>query len=207
MSSMRPNSWVNADSGVVPSLSEQFRNSSPSGHPSSNDDSALGSSCQNLGFVGSNGSSVGSVPQSTHFNPSFGGQSAPAVSCLTSTLETGLAGQALNSQYEKWSSGLELELGLLNGTGGLDLGALTNTNDLDEKLQNVQLYPPRSQVKRQKMICKKDVVEGWNNSWIVDINRFGEFGSFSGFLSSLPPSKQINSRLNGMWPRDKKSLH
>lgn len=91
---------------------------------------------------------LGSVPQSNHFNPAFGGASAPATSYLTSALENASSGQAF-SQYEKWSSGLEL--GLING--GLDLGALTNAgSDLDEKLQNVQLYPPRSQIKRQKMV-------------------------------------------------------
>lgn len=150
---MKPDSWVSGDSSFAPNLTDQFRGSPSGGIPSSNDDSALGSSCQNLGFVGSNGSSASSVPQSNHFNPVFG--SAPAASFLASALESASA-----NQYEKWSSGLDL--GLMNSAAGLDLGSLTNaTSDLDEKLQNVQLYPPRSQIKRQKMIYHC---------------RFGEFG-------------------------------
>ena len=95
MSAMRPDTWVSADSGLTQNLTEQFRSSPNGNHPSSNDDSALGSSIQNLGFVGSNGSSASSVPQTSHFNPTFGGASAPpAASYLASALESVSSGQA-----------------------------------------------------------------------------------------------------------------
>ncbi|KAI6220358.1 B-box type zinc finger protein ncl-1 [Aphelenchoides fujianensis] len=166
MSSMRPDSWMCADSGPTPigrPSSGQLRGS-PNGNPPSND-SALGSSCQNLGFVGSNGSSASSVPQSAHFNPAFGGASAPAASYLASAHDSGSSMQVFN-QYEKWSSGLELSL--MNSAIELANGGLSGaTSELDDKLQNaqMQLYPPRSQIKRQKMIyhCK-----------------FGEFGVMEG---------------------------
>jgi tripartite motif-containing protein 2/3 len=166
MSAMRPESWVSADAGLVPSLSEQFR-----GSPSANnDDSALGSSVQNLGFVGSNGSSASSVPQSNHFNSAFGGASAPATSYLASALESASSGQPFN-QYEKWSSGLDL------GLNGLDLNSIASS-ELDDKMQNAQLYPPRSQIKRQKMIYHC---------------RFGEFGVMEGQFTE-PSGVAVNSQ-------------
>lgn len=177
MSAMRPESWVNAENVLAPNLSEQFRGSPSGGNPSSNDDSALGSSVQNLGFVGSNGSSASSVPQSNHFNAAFGGASAPAASYLTSALESATSGQAF-SQYEKWSSGLDLGLGL-SAAAGLDLSALTGAvNDLDDKLQNAQLYPARSQMKRQKMIYHC---------------RFGEFGVMEGQFTE-PSGVAVNAQ-------------
>ncbi|KAI6214594.1 hypothetical protein M3Y94_00286900 [Aphelenchoides besseyi] len=167
MASMRPESWICSDSGPTPigrPSSGQLRGS-PNGNPPSND-SALGSSCQNLGFVGSNGSSASSVPQSGHFNPAFGGASAPAASYLATAHDSNSSMQVFN-QYEKWSSGLELSL-MNSALEMVNGGGLSATNrEVDDKLQNVQLqlYPPRSQIKRQKMVyqCK-----------------FGEFGVMEG---------------------------
>ena len=67
----------------------------------------------------------------------------------------------------------------MNSAAGLDLGTLTSAaSDLDEKLQNVQLYPPRSQIKRQKMIYHC---------------RFGEFGVMEGQFTE-PSGVAVNAQ-------------
>ncbi|CAD5219657.1 unnamed protein product [Bursaphelenchus xylophilus] len=173
----RPESWLPSHS-MPPATqrppSDQLR-SSPNGN-----DSALGSSCNNLGFgVGSNSSSSSSsnnnrpltssplsALQQTNFSApqTFGGASAPAQSFI-SALE-GNNAMSLFNNYEKWSSGLELTavasaLELGNGSAP----AATGVADLEDKVTALSIYPPRSQIKRQKMTyhCK-----------------FGEFGVMEG---------------------------
>ncbi|CAD5213803.1 unnamed protein product [Bursaphelenchus okinawaensis] len=174
----RPESWVPSHSMPQTAQrppSDQLR-SSPNGN-----DSALGSSCNNLGFgVGSNSSSssssnnnrpltsspLGTLQSNNNFANTQNnfGTSAPAQSFISA-----LEGQnpiSMFNNYEKWSSGLELTavanaLELGNGSAP----AATGVADLEDKVSALSIYPPRSQIKRQKMTyhCK-----------------FGEFGVMEG---------------------------
>uniref|UniRef100_A0A1I7ZGG5 B box-type domain-containing protein n=1 Tax=Steinernema glaseri TaxID=37863 RepID=A0A1I7ZGG5_9BILA len=104
----------------------------------------------------------------------FGG-SSQSLGPFTNTTEAVPASHSFPHKYTEWSSGLEPTIGSL----GLDSLDLDGSSAVDKNAATANgLYPPRSQIKRQKMIyhCK-----------------FGEFGVMEGQFTE-PSGVAVNAQ-------------
>nr|NVI70105.1 brain tumor [Cucujiformia] len=175
--------YVRSNSEPVVGPSKQPPIARPTGGSSSSGSSVNGSSGSLNGGIHCNFTMSGSSQSTSPFESNIISKRFSSANSL-GPFSTTIGDLNLNviNPYEKWSNGGTTDSIFQNGTS--DPYSLTNPNhadpmiDLTSKLMSTAIFPPKSQIKRQKMIyhCK-----------------FGEFGVMEGQFTE-PSGVAVNAQ-------------